>query len=252
VLWVWMDGGIPTFLTFFWLMGAGAYAGGQELASRREAWSLAQLRFVASRGKRRAKAQGVAGRATRTESRTAAKDAPAAGAPPWTLPERRSKSSKAHVGGGPIALLAAGVALVVIQITFSYVDLGLTSGRLMLLLGVLLGVMGRKYVSAAVRGRRKSGMSAGVASPPTAQASAATGARASGLAEDGLRPASRFASGAPPSPDEEGAHIIQAGHAARGGRPTSGPPGPGAWRDMGDPTRAGSGPTTAREGATPR
>lgn len=40
------------------------------------------------------------------------------------------------------ALLAAGVCLIVMQITVSYVDLGLTSDRAMLLLGVVLGVIG--------------------------------------------------------------------------------------------------------------
>ncbi len=40
------------------------------------------------------------------------------------------------------ALLAAAACLIVMQMTVSYVDLGLTSDRIMLLLGVMLGVIG--------------------------------------------------------------------------------------------------------------
>jgi len=40
------------------------------------------------------------------------------------------------------ALLAAGVILIVMQMTVSYVDLGLTSDRSMLLLGVMFGIIG--------------------------------------------------------------------------------------------------------------
>ncbi len=40
------------------------------------------------------------------------------------------------------ALLAAGVMLIIMQMTVSYVDLGLTSDRSMLLLGVMLGIIG--------------------------------------------------------------------------------------------------------------
>jgi hypothetical protein len=64
----------------------------------------------------------------------------------------RGKLSKADAQpvalpyGGPTVLLVAGMSLLVMQVTYSYVDLGLTSMRDMLLLGVMLGVIGHAHL----------------------------------------------------------------------------------------------------------
>lgn len=44
---------------------------------------------------------------------------------------------------GAVALLVAGICMIPMQITYSYVDLGLTSERDMLLFGLMLGIIGR-------------------------------------------------------------------------------------------------------------
>ncbi|HEU5348460.1 MAG TPA: O-antigen ligase family protein, partial [Ktedonobacterales bacterium] len=51
-LWIWMDGGVPVFFTFWLVIGIGSYVGGRELARRREEWSLAQV-GLRRRGNRR-------------------------------------------------------------------------------------------------------------------------------------------------------------------------------------------------------
>ena len=167
VLWVWMDGGLPAFFTFFWLMGAGAYAGSQELATRREAWSLAQLRVrrpKRQRSQRPATEPGPRSRlAGGTVRRAVAVAVPVA--PPWMRPRGKAHSGKAVADGASLALLAVGLSMLVMQITFSYVDLGLTNTRSMLVAGVLLGVMGRTYVSGQPKPRRRLG-----AAPPEERA----------------------------------------------------------------------------------
>jgi hypothetical protein len=157
VLWVWMDGGVLSFFTFFWLLGSGAYQGGQELAARREAWSLTQLRLRRPRRSRHPRSIS-----TKKPVAIIASDAPVAApweAPPTARARQRAGPSSTAFSGSAIALIAAGVCQVAVQVTYSYVDLGLTGDRTMLLLGILLGVMGRTYISTPVRQRRKLGAS---------------------------------------------------------------------------------------------
>jgi hypothetical protein len=181
VLWLWMDGGVPVFFTFWWLMGIGTYRGGQELALRREAWSLAQLRWRQMRRLRRPKRranrrvdtaqmnQGDVAIGTRARAVSSVRTGPEAAA---TLVEgaaqlgRPTAVSRLGPAGPSTALLASAICLVAMQITFSYVELGIESSRLMLLLGVMLGVLGRTYAPRVPRARRpRRGASQRVASP---------------------------------------------------------------------------------------
>jgi hypothetical protein len=163
VLWVWMDGGVACGFAFFWLLGSGTYFGSRELAARREAWSLTQLPLMRRRKRPRAAAPSQAGSASALLLPSAAPwghaDASRAEARAEARAEKGTKLPLSPYSGSAIALIAAGVCQIAIQLTFSYVDLGLTDDRLMLLLGVVLGVMGRTYISAPVRQRRRPGRS---------------------------------------------------------------------------------------------
>ncbi len=167
VLWLWMDGGIPVFFTFVWLAGSALTTGGQELASRREAWSLLQLRL--NRPKRRerhlasleaahANKWGVVVQATpedvapRLRSRSSAL-------------KRRETRQKSGQYSGSTALMAAAVCLIPMQFLYSYVDLGLISGRDMLLYGLVLGIVGRSFAPKPPRTRRnRRGRGSGISS----------------------------------------------------------------------------------------
>ncbi len=70
------------------------------------------------------------------------------------LPVVRTTLSRLGPAGPSTALLAAGICLIAMQVTYSYVELGIESGRLMLLLGVMLGILGRTYAPRPPRVRR--------------------------------------------------------------------------------------------------
>lgn len=163
LLWLWMDGGVATFGTYMWLSGSALFGGGQELTRRQEAWSLAEgLRTLRkkSRGRgaaaRRASAKAEAKAEAAAARVSEAAKAAAAEAATTTRAGRRGRRRRAADDtagqplalpyGSPTVLLVAGMALVAMQITFSYVDLGLTSMRDLLLVGMALGIVGHAYV----------------------------------------------------------------------------------------------------------
>jgi hypothetical protein len=165
VLWLWMDGGLPTFFAFWWAMGAGMYWGGQELSKRRDDWMEGQADRVtgprddataSGSAQSRATATTPAGATARlkTTASDTARRVRGTGGPATTAvrtPSRRLVLRRlARAGlprfsgtqGAALALLVAGVCQIVMQVAYSYVDLGLISGRDMLLVGVILGVRG--------------------------------------------------------------------------------------------------------------
>lgn len=159
VLWVWMKDGVLGFIAFWWLLGRGAYDGSKVVETQREEWHLVgRLRAQLTRLQRR----GDTGAAP--EWRKAAELAHVvlrpAGAPVVATrrlpPERRGMGFNVpnwertnHIRtvtarrSGALALLVAGICLIPAQVTYSYVDLGLTSDRTMLLLGLVLGILAR-------------------------------------------------------------------------------------------------------------
>jgi hypothetical protein len=157
VLWLWMDGGIPVFGAFMWLTGSALFYGGQELTRRQEAWSLAeQWHTWRKKGRSRPGAYETE-RAAEIGSRTATARETSGPAVPNRQRAVLSKAQERPVAlphGSPTVLLEAGMALVVMQIIFSYVDLGLTSLRDLLLLGVMFGVIGHAYLARPTPMRR--------------------------------------------------------------------------------------------------
>lgn len=213
VIWVWMDGGVPAFFTFFWLLGSGAYQGAQEIAVRREAWSLSRLRL---RRRRRRSRDAKASTRTRATHETTP-DPPVTA--PWDTaahrrPHGRSESKTTPTSGSAIALIAAGVCLIGMQVAFSYVDLGLSADRTMLLLGTLLGVMGRTYVSASTRQRRKLGVRSVPSSDQDTQPASTDETTAPDPVPAGMRAATALLSSIRPVSDEERARSIRMSRAA--------------------------------------
>lgn len=161
VLWVWMKGGFFTFVTFWWLLGRSLFDGGKAVESRREEWSfVAQLRktlrrrngvrediSTATRG-----AGGLTSRQKRELMRAAVRERAVnrtSGArqrlgfnvPTWERSDdKRSVTAKRT---GALALLVTAICLIPMQVMYSYVDLGLTSERDMLLFGLALGIVAR-------------------------------------------------------------------------------------------------------------
>jgi hypothetical protein len=160
VLWLWMDGGIPVFLTFFWLAGEGLAAGGQELSARREAWTLP----------RRSGRRALTAAAVRERSRAASRERRAAHRAAVTVLPIATGVPATKGRGASTALLAAAVCFIPMQITYAYVDLGLINPRDMLLYGVALGIVGRSFVATAkpkrTPRRRASSASPSEAFPP--------------------------------------------------------------------------------------
>lgn len=232
VLWLWMDGGLPTFFAFWWVMGAGLYWGGQELSRRREGMTEARAEAITGEP---AEADGGTRRGTGRRARVTAAPATAA-AEVRTVSEsrptaRRTPSRRMVVRrllrqglpllsgteGAALALVVAGVCQIVMQVAYSYVDLGLISGRDMLLVGVLLGVVGRTFAPAAAKRVRRTGAAAArVTSAPTRR-SAGPGR---GAAEPSTEPAAAEPVGAQ-SGATHGSATVRASHAAHAPMPAT-------------------------------
>lgn len=154
--WLWMDGGIPVFFAFWWMLVSATFYGSQELVRRREAWSLTQIRLRRSR-RRRDTSEGATVR-RRSERRATARQREhhatvESGEASEPQPITISRTAKAYTDG-TTALLAAGVCLIGMQVVFSYVDLGFMNESPMMLLGVILGTLGRTYVPRQPRQKR--------------------------------------------------------------------------------------------------
>jgi hypothetical protein len=164
ILWVWMKAGIFTFIAFWWLLGRGAYDGGKAVEARREEWSfVAQLRktlgrrdgkwedaATASRGtsggltsrqKRELMRAAVRERATNRGNGARMGQRLGFNVPTWERSDDKRSVTAKRSGG--LALLVAAICLIPMQVMYSYVDLGLTSERDMLLFGLALGILAR-------------------------------------------------------------------------------------------------------------
>lgn len=155
VLWVWMKDGVLGFIAFWWLLGRAAYDGARVVETQREEWALvAQLRSRLS-GRKASASQWMAAIPLASVMLR-----PSAGAAKYTAKRKRvppnafglnvpgwdrtdTMRSVTARRSGAVALLVAGICMVPMQITYSYVDLGLTSERNMLLFGLMLGIIGR-------------------------------------------------------------------------------------------------------------
>ena len=162
ILWVWMKAGIFTFIAFWWLLGRGAYDGGKAVEARREEWSfVAQLRKTMGRrdgkwddGSRATggSSGGLTSRQKRELMRAAVRERATNrtggvrqrlgfNVPTWERSDDKRSVTAKRSGG--VALLVAAICLIPMQVLYSYVDLGLTSERDMLLFGLALGILAR-------------------------------------------------------------------------------------------------------------
>jgi hypothetical protein len=158
ILWVWMKDGALGFIVFWWLLGRAAYDGSRAVETQREEWNIASAlhAMLAGGGPRGAKATAFErrlaqyaeallkpaaklSRSRRRSRRTTGTDAMGLNVPTW---DRTDKFRSVTAGrSGALGFIVACVCLVPIQVTYSYVDLGLISERDMLLLGLALGVI---------------------------------------------------------------------------------------------------------------
>ena len=155
VLWVWMKDGVFGFIAFWWLLGRATYDGARVVETQREEWAF--VAWLRSRlGSRKAseslwkaaiplapvmlRPSAGAGKYTIKRKHVPPK-AFGLNVPAWERTDKlRSVTARRS---GAVALLVAGICMVPMQITYSYVDLGLTSERNMLLFGMMLGIVGR-------------------------------------------------------------------------------------------------------------
>ncbi|HEV8191181.1 MAG TPA: hypothetical protein VGP82_06815, partial [Ktedonobacterales bacterium] len=157
---------------FMWLLSRAVYDGSVALETQREQWDVvAALRRALKRRRGGSSTQGekvpkdlpLGFGVVRNRARSA--DAGGRQRPQgehseaevaWNVPswERSNeKKSRTAAPSGVIALLVSAICLIPVQITFSYVDLGLTSERDLLLFGLVLGVLARAQVPLATLGR---------------------------------------------------------------------------------------------------
>jgi hypothetical protein len=206
VLWLWMKDGAIGFIAFWWLLGAGVLEGSRALETQREHWELvAALRSLLQsnrRGRRQMRrsrqllrskaARSVAlayaqGRSARDETKRSARGASekryqglAWNVPTWERSDGlRTRTARRS---GAVAVLIAAICLIPMQVSFSYVDLGLTSGRDLLLFGLALAIishaqsiLGLDKETAATKAVRPRATSHGTRAP--APSRAASGAR---------------------------------------------------------------------------
>lgn len=167
VLWVWMKDGAAGFLAFLWLLGRGVYDGARAVETQREEWVFV-ARLRSRLGSRKASESlwkeiiphatamlrpSAAAKKYATRRKSLPVDAYGLNVPDW---ERTDKvRSVTAQRSGAVALLVAAVCMVPMQLTFSYVDLGLTSERDMLLFGLMLGIIGRGASLLGARGGKR-------------------------------------------------------------------------------------------------
>jgi hypothetical protein len=166
ILWVWMKDGAIGFIAFWWLLGSGVFEGSRAIETQREHWELvAALRGLLQsnrRGRRQvrrsrqllrsktarstalayAKGRSVRDEGSRRSTRGATtKRRPefAWNVPTWERSDGRHTSTARR--SGAVAILVAAVCLIPMQVSFSYVDLGLNSERDLLLFGLALALI---------------------------------------------------------------------------------------------------------------
>jgi energy-coupling factor transporter transmembrane protein EcfT len=158
ILWVWMKDGAIGFVAFWWLLGRGVYDGSRAVATQREEWSLAKKLYglLARRTEdpraidrvtralernhyatlrptvRTVRGGGRKGRGNRAQ-------AVGLNVPTWERSNDRSSLTARE--SGVLAFLVMAVCMVPVQVVFSYVDLGLSSERDTVLIGLVLAVI---------------------------------------------------------------------------------------------------------------
>lgn len=186
ILWVWMKDGAIGFIAFWWLLGSGVFEGSRAIETQREHWELvAALRSVlrSGRGRRRhirrsrellrnKAAQSAAlayahGHSAREEARRSARGSGERRyrGPAWNVPTwERSDGLRTRTArrSGAVAALVTAICLIPMQVSFSYVDMGLNSGRDLLLFGLALaiishaqGILGLDKAAAATKAPRR-------------------------------------------------------------------------------------------------
>ncbi|HEX8036248.1 MAG TPA: O-antigen ligase family protein [Ktedonobacterales bacterium] len=155
VLWVWMKDGAIGFLAFLWLLGRGIFDGARVVETQREEWAFV-ARLRSRLGSRKASESlwkeaiplattmlrpSAAAKKYATRRKSLPVDAYGLNVPGWERTDKlRSVTARRS---GAVALLVAAICLIPMQLVYSYVDLGLTSERDMLLFGLMLGIIGR-------------------------------------------------------------------------------------------------------------
>lgn len=178
VLWVWMKDGLVGFAVFFWLLGQSIYEGSQTVETQREEWALvAELRKRFSRRRRdddlwaddaSSSVHRIMYRATGapeqrgTRGRKSRGPAIGLNVPVWERSDDRKSVTARR--SATLALLVVAVCMIPMELTYSYVDLGLISERNMLLFGLMLGLIAHGRMLLGIqpeeahraKGRRKS------------------------------------------------------------------------------------------------
>lgn len=154
VLWLWMKAGALTFGVFLWLLGRAVFDGSRALETQREHWEIVtalRQRLQNPRRRRRAGRTAAEREAVRAAVRQhvgqAGRGHESTGmewnVPTWERVDARGSHTVRR--SGAVALLAAAICTIPMQISFSYVDLGLTSERDLLLIGILLALISRAH-----------------------------------------------------------------------------------------------------------
>lgn len=162
-LWVWMKDGAGGYAAFLWVFGQALHDGSVLLETQREEWDVLARLGISGRHKPGASRTNTPGRhasPSRAHNATAETTANAS-ASASTLDDLSGRQSPdAHTAPtarqlphvrtpllrdsqGVLPLLITCVAYVMMQIIFSYVDLGLTSDRAMFLLAIAIGLIAR-------------------------------------------------------------------------------------------------------------
>ncbi|HLZ23836.1 MAG TPA: O-antigen ligase family protein [Ktedonobacterales bacterium] len=158
ILWVWMKDGMLGFIAFWWLMGRGMFDGGKAVESQREEWALAQyFRKRLAREHRNSQNTDwhvntgvfrVALRSHEPDTKRGKRRATSEGSLALNVPVWERSDDKRSVTlqrSGVLALLVVSICMIPAQVVFSYVDLGLTSERDLLLFGLMLGLVARGH-----------------------------------------------------------------------------------------------------------
>jgi hypothetical protein len=165
ILWVWMKDGAIGFFAFWWLLGSGVFEGSRAIETQREHWELVSALRSLLRSNRRGRRQRrwsrelLRGKTSRSAALAhaygySARDGTKRGArvatekryqrPAWNVPTwERSDGLHTRTArrSGAVAGLIAAICLIPMQVSYSYVDLGLNSGRDLLLFGLALAVI---------------------------------------------------------------------------------------------------------------
>ncbi|HEY7022512.1 MAG TPA: O-antigen ligase family protein [Ktedonobacterales bacterium] len=196
ILWVWMKDGAIGFIAFWWLLGSGVFEGSRAIETQREHWELVSalrtllqsnrrgrrqrrrsreiLRSKAARSAALAYAQGRSARERTKRSARGAGENRYRG-PAWNVPTwERSDGLRTRTArrSGAVAGLIAAICLIPMQVSFSYVDLGLNSERDLLLFGLALAIishaqsiLGLDKETAPMKAVRPRGASRGTRTP---------------------------------------------------------------------------------------